>query len=85
MTAPPAPSVAEQFPVKNVRFVNGRTRHRTRRPVDQRWQEDPLEAACGKTGWLARGYPNGVIRECPGCARATATDQTSAEPVRTSA
>jgi hypothetical protein len=74
MTAPPAPSIAEQFPVKDVRFVNGRTHHRTRRPVDQRWYEDPLEAACGKTGWLARGYPNRTIRECPGCARAMKAD-----------
>jgi hypothetical protein len=70
MTAPPAPSIAEQFPVRDVRFVNGRTTHRTRRPVDNRWYEDPLEAACGKTGWLARGYPNRPTRECPGCARA---------------
>lgn len=69
MTAP-APTVAEEFPVRDVRFVNGRTRHRTRRPADQRWYEDPLEAACGKIGYLARGYPNGAIRECPGCARA---------------
>jgi hypothetical protein len=70
MTAPPAPSIAEQFPIRDVRFVNGRTTHRTRRPVDNRWYEDPLEAACGKVGWLATGYSLGPTRECRGCARA---------------
>jgi hypothetical protein len=74
MTAPLAPTMAEQFPVRDIRFVNGRTSHRTRRPVDNRWYEDPLEAACGKTGWLARGYPGGAIRECPRCVRAVAVD-----------
>jgi hypothetical protein len=75
MTAPPAPSIAEQFPVRDIRFVNGRTHHRTRQPVDQRWYEDPLETACGKTGWLARGYSRSAIRECPGCARALSRDK----------
>ncbi|MEU5477459.1 hypothetical protein [Streptomyces mirabilis] len=74
MTAPPAPTLAELYPAKGVRFVNGRTHHRTKPPVDQRWYEDPLEAACGKTGWLARGYPGGAIRECRGCARALSGD-----------
>jgi hypothetical protein len=74
VSAPPAPTVAEQFPARDVRFVNGRTHHRTRRPVDNRRYEDPLEAACGKVGWLARGYPSGAIRECGGCARAVEAD-----------
>lgn len=78
MTAP-APTLAAGFPVRNVRFVNGRTHHRTRRPVDNRWYEDPLEAACGKTGWLARGYSLGAIRECPGCAAAVDDNQTGNE------
>ncbi|MFD8771433.1 hypothetical protein [Streptomyces sp. NPDC059916] len=82
MTTPPALSIAEQFPIRDARFTNGRTHHRTRRPVDGRWYEDPLEAACGKTGFLARGFPNGAIRDCPECARAIAADQTDTEPVR---
>lgn len=73
MTAPPAPTVAEQYPVRDVRFVGGRTHHRTRRPEDERWW-DLLEAACGKTGYLCRGYPNGAIRPCRGCARAVQSD-----------
>ncbi|AVH59991.1 MULTISPECIES: hypothetical protein [Streptomyces] len=73
MTALPTPSLAEEFPIRQVRFVNGRTYHRTRRPDDERWW-DLLEAACGKQGYLARGYPNGAIRECPGCVRAVEAD-----------
>jgi hypothetical protein len=73
VTAPPAPTVAELYPIENVRFVNGRTHHRTKRPVDERWW-DLLEAACGKTGWLATGYSLGAIRECRGCARALSVD-----------
>jgi hypothetical protein len=75
MTAPPAPTIAEQYPILNVRFVNGRTHHRTRRPDDERWW-DLLEAACGKTGWLARGYTTGTVRECTGCARAVNDKET---------
>jgi hypothetical protein len=75
VTAKPAPTTAEQYPARDIRFVNGRTYHRTRRPVDNRWYEDQLEAACGKTGWLARGYPSGAIRECPGCERAVRSDE----------
>lgn len=37
MTAP-APLLADRFPVRGVRFANGRTGHRTRRPEG--------EAAC---------------------------------------
>lgn len=78
--AAPAPtSLAAEFPVRSVRFVNGRTHHRTRRPVDNRWYEDPLHAACGKTGWLATGYSLGTIRECRGCTQAIGDDQTSNE------
>lgn len=80
MTAP-APTLAEQYPIRNVRFVSGRTHHRTRRPADERWW-DLLEAACGKTGHLARGYSLGPVRECRGCAQAIAADQTSIEPVK---
>lgn len=64
----PAPTVAELYPIRNVRFVGGRTHHHTKRPEDERWW-DLLEAACGKTGSLARGYLGGVVRECGGCAR----------------
>jgi hypothetical protein len=73
MTAPPAPTLAELYPIRDVRFVNGRTHHRTKRPDDERWW-DPLEAACGKTGFLCRGYPGGRIRPCRGCARAIEAD-----------
>jgi hypothetical protein len=73
VTAPPAPTLAELYPIRDVRFVNGRTHHRTRRPDDERWW-DLLEAACGKTGWLATGYSLGAIRECRGCARALSAD-----------
>lgn len=69
MTAPPAPTLAELYPIRDVRFVNGRTHHRTKRPADERWW-DLLEAACGKTGYLASGYTMGTVRECAGCARA---------------
>lgn len=74
MTAPPVLPLAEQYPIKRVRFVNGRTHHRTRRPDDERWW-DLLHAACGKTGYLCRGYPSGAVRECRGCVRAVGDDQ----------
>jgi len=73
MTAPPAPSIAEEFPIRDVRFVNGRTHHRTKRPDGERWW-DLLEAACGKSGFLARGYPGGAIKPCRGCQRAIGAD-----------
>jgi hypothetical protein len=69
----PAPTLAELYPIENVRFVNGRTHHRTKRPDDERWW-DLLEAACGKTGFLCRGYPGGRIRPCRGCTRAIEAD-----------
>lgn len=68
MTAP-APSLVDEFPIPNVRFVGGRTLHRIRRPEDQRWW-GLLHAACGKSGLLASGYVVGAVRECRGCARA---------------
>lgn len=58
MTAP-APALADEFPAR-VRFVNGRTRHRVRRPEDQRWW-DLLHAACGKSGFQTTGYGRGVV------------------------
>lgn len=70
MTAP-APLLADQFPVQGVRFANGRTGHRTRRPEDERWW-DLLEAACGKSGYLANGYVVGGVRDCPRCAEVVA-------------
>jgi hypothetical protein len=69
VTAPPAPSVADLYPICDVRFVNGRTHHRTRRPDDEQWWE-LLEAACGKTGYLCTGYTNGTVRACRGCEKA---------------
>ena len=68
MTAPPAPSMAELFPIRDVRFVGGRTRHRVRRPDDNEWWQ-VLYAACGKSGLLASGYVVGAVGECRGCAR----------------
>jgi hypothetical protein len=41
----PAPLLADQFPVRGVRFTNGRTGHRTRRPEGEQWWT-LLEAAC---------------------------------------
>lgn len=67
MTAP-APTLDDEYPAR-VRFVNGRTRHRVRRPDDQRWW-DLLHAACGKSGYQATGYGRGPVGECRGCARA---------------
>ena len=67
MTAP-APTLADEFPIRNVRFVGGRTEHHVRRPEDQRWWQ-MLEAACGKSGLLAGGYVVGAVGECRGCAR----------------
>lgn len=68
MTAP-TPTVAEQFPVRGVRFVNGRTRHRVRRPDDNRWW-DLLEAACGRVGYKTDAYVFGEVRDCRGCEKA---------------
>lgn len=62
----PVQSPAEEFPVRGVRFVGGRTRHRVRRPRDQRWW-DLLHAACGKSGHKTDAYTRGVVRDCPGC------------------
>jgi hypothetical protein len=70
----PAPPAADEFPIRQVRFVGGRTHHRTRRPDDERWW-DLLEAACGKTGYLARGYPMGAIKECGGCRKAVGDEE----------
>lgn len=64
---------ADEFPIRNVRFVNGRTRHRVRRPDDNRWW-DLLEAACGKTGYKTDAYTIGAIRDCVGCETAANTE-----------
>lgn len=71
---PDVRTAAEEFPIRKVRFVNGRTWHRTRRPDDNRWW-DLLEAACGKTGYKTDAYTFGAITPCRGCERATAADQ----------
>jgi len=73
VTAPPAPSMAAEFPIRNVRFVNGRTYHRTRRPEDEQWWT-LMHAACGKSGYLERGYPGGAVKPCRGCAKAVGDD-----------
>lgn len=65
MTAP-APALADEFPIGGVRFVGGRTEHRVRRPVDQRWW-DLLHAACGKSGHKTDAYTTSKIRPCRGC------------------
>lgn len=49
-TASPPETAVGEFPIRRVRFVNGRTHHRTRRPAE--WHH-LLEAACGKSGYLA--------------------------------
>ncbi|WP_020135063.1 hypothetical protein [Streptomyces sp. 351MFTsu5.1] len=70
MTAP-TPTAAEQYPIRGVRFVNGRTTHRVQRPVDNRWW-DLLQAACGNSGYKTDAYTLGQIRAgkipaCRGC------------------
>jgi len=67
----PAPSPAEVYPIRQARFVNGRTWHRVKTP--EAWH-DLLEAACGKSGYQARGYPGGNVTECRGCIRAIGAD-----------
>lgn len=71
MTAPPL-SLADEFPCR-VRFTQGRVRHHTRQPDEQRWWE-LLEAACGKTGCAATGYSAADARrevpDCRGCVAA---------------
>jgi hypothetical protein len=81
MTAP-TPTLADQYPIGGVRFVNGRTRHRVRRPEEQRWWE-LLYAACGKSGFQATGYVVGAVRECRGCARAVGAEQANPLPTAT--
>jgi hypothetical protein len=71
--------MAELYPIKQVRFVKGRTYHRTKRPDDERWW-DLLEAACGKTGYLERGFPLGAITPCRGCVKAVEADECNASP-----
>lgn len=75
MTAP-AVSAADEYPVRGVRFVNGRTWHHVRRPEDNRWW-DLLQAACGKTGRKTDAYVFGTITPCRGCERAVGADQAS--------
>lgn len=54
------------FPCR-VRFKQGRTRHYTQQPADQRWW-GLLEAACGKTGYAATGYSAAdARRDVPDC------------------
>ena len=72
-----APTAADEYPIRGVRFVNGRTRHRVRRPDGQRWW-DLLHAACGKSGFQATGYGRGPVAECRGCARAVGAQEQSA-------
>ncbi|MEV7034610.1 hypothetical protein AB0N99_30815 [Streptomyces sp. NPDC093272] len=72
-----AQSPADEFPIAGVRFVNGRTRHRVRRPVDQRWW-DLLYAACGKTGHKTDAYVLGTVRDCTGCEAAVRGDSAQA-------
>lgn len=66
-TIPTGPPADEVFPIRQARFVNGRTWHRVKAPAE--WH-DLLEAACGKTGYQARGYTTNRVRECTGCAKA---------------
>lgn len=72
-----APTGAAEFPVRGVRFVNGRTRHQVRRPDDNRWW-DLLEAACGKTGYKTDAYTFGEIRDCRGCEAVVNTESEQA-------
>lgn len=70
-------TTTETYPIHKVRFVNGRSYHRTKRPQDERWW-DELEAACGKRGYLARGWSigsaTGRIGPCRGCQKALDAD-----------
>lgn len=76
MTAP-AVSAADEYPCRGVRFINGRTEHRVKRPDDNRWW-DLLYAACGKTGYKTDAYTFGTIRDCRGCEAAVADDNQQA-------
>lgn len=75
---PEQASAAAEFPVRNVRFVNGRARHRVRRPDDNRWW-DLLHAACGKSGYKTDAYVFGEVRDCRGCEKAVQEDGQQAE------
>jgi hypothetical protein len=63
----------DDFPVPGVRFVNGRVKHRVRRPVDLQWW-DRLYAACGATGYAAK-HPNRAARDCRACHTAIGQQQ----------
>lgn len=66
--APAGLAPAELYPIQRVRFRGGRVFHRTKEPTE--WH-DLLEAACGRTGYLATGYPGRRPGQCPGCEKAT--------------
>jgi hypothetical protein len=63
------PTMDEEYPIHSVRFIRGRTYHRTKRPPNEEWWT-LLYAACGKTGHLERGFPLGAITPCRGCHKA---------------
>lgn len=52
------------FPIRGARFTKGRTEHKVKQP--EQWYH-LLEAKCGKSGYLARGYPSNKPRPCTGC------------------
>ena len=72
-----ARSAADEYPCRGVRFVNGRTRHRVRRPDDNRWW-DLLYAACGKTGYKTDAYLLHDVPDCRDCEAAVAADNQQA-------
>lgn len=67
----PEPTPREQFPISNARFTGGRTYHWVKDPGPDGWHT-LLEAACGKTGYLASGH--GMTRPalCKGCLKTLA-------------
>jgi hypothetical protein len=64
----PAPSMWELYPIQRCRFVSGRTFHRVKEPTGPDGWDSLLQAACGKTGYLATGYPGSRrITPCTAC------------------
>jgi hypothetical protein len=54
---------ADPYTQHNARFRGGRTNHRVKDTEDYAL----MEAACGKTGYQATGYPDQPPRACTGC------------------
>jgi hypothetical protein len=63
MTERKVPPPADPYTQHNARFRGGRLNHRVKDAEDYAL----MEAACGKTGYQATGYPGLAPRPCTGC------------------